>query len=826
MIIKHLFLFLFLSSYQMFDDHQINNYHKKHFKTAESYNTYTLADIEIEGNTKYNKKQILEFSQLKIGDKIQITNEKANFRIKKLWDTNLFNNINTYIHYINKDKIALKISLEDLPILYSLKLIGIKKYEFNTINKKIHIKVGMIINKKLINNIENDIKKYFYEIGYPDVIIYCRIYKDINQNNILNIHVNKRSRIKISKLIFEGNQELSYSRLCHIMKNTKQYTLLSNIFNNSKYIFSKYRDDCNDIINEYQSLGFRDAKIISDTIRRDNKNNFIIKIKIKEGKRFYIGKIIFVGNNIFSHQFLSKKLCIKPGDIYNLIKMKKNILNEKNHHSIISTYLNKGYLFSSINIIEKAIKDNIVNIEIRISEGEKFFFNNITFSGNNITKDHVIIRNIMTRSGDNFSKNSIYDTLFNFYNLGFFESEKIFLDIKPYLSSHYVDIRWKLFEKNTNHIQLQGGYGSGRFIGSISLNIDNFSSIDIFNINKWTPLPQGDGEKLSLVAKIGSNFKSYGFSFIKPYLSKNFTSFNIGLNNAKIILYDNYKNINKGFLKKIGIYLGINKKINFINSYLNIDLISRYDRYNRIKTNLGIKKLSKTGISNDLSYTLSLQRISYGKENIFPINGSEIDLYCIFTFPYSIILRNQLNLYQKNYSLPEYLKVKIKIVFYKEILNKIVTKIGGEFGVLGDYDSKLNIIPFHRFYLGGTGTNNSELIMNDYIPLRGYYIDDIHHLKNDVGGVIYNRIFTEIRYPIIMNEMIKTWMLCFFEAGNTTKNYNNYNPFHLKKSIGTGIRLYMSPFGFLGFDLGYGFDNIIKNSQSKLKSHFIIGSDI
>lgn len=807
---KHFFLLLFLYQFCNSNTLKINNYSKKY------YNTYILADIEIEGKTEYNKRQILEFANLKLGDKIQIPNEKAKFKIKKLWDTNLFNNIHIYINSINKNKIYLKIILEDLPRLYSLKLIGIKKYEFNEINNIFNIKGGMIINKKIVNNIENNIKKYFNEKGYPDAIIYCKIYKDIYKNNILNINVNKRNRIKISKIIFEGNKELSYSELCAIMKNTKQY----NFFNNSKFISSKYREDCNNIINKYQSLGFRDAKIVSDSIIRDNKNNFIIKIIINEGKRFLIGKINFVGNNIFSNQFLYKLLCFRSGDLYNLIKIKNNILDEKNNNSIISTYLDKGYLFISINIIEKYIIDNIVNIEIRISEGEKFIFHKINFLGNNITKDHVIIRNIMTRSGDNFSKKRIYDTILNFSNSGFFESKKIFIDITPDLSSHYIDLRWRLFEKNANHIQLQGGYGSGRIIGSISLNFNNFSIIDFFNLKKWTPLPQGEGEKISFFAQIGSNYKSYGFSFIKPWIiyGKNFTSFNIGLNNSKTIL----DNKSKGYLKNIGIYLGINKKFNFIdNGSINLDLISNYDRYDRIKTNLGIKELSKTGISNDLNYILSVKRISYSPNYIFPINGSEFNFYCRLTLPYSIIFRNRLNLY-KNYYWPEYFKFKIKIFFYEEILSNIVTKIGGEFGVLGYYNSKFKMIPFHRFYLGGTGISNSQF--NEYIPLRGYYIDDIHNLKNDIGGVIYNRMFTEFRYPIIMNEMIKTWILCFLEAGNTTKNYNNYNPFNLKRSIGTGIRVYMSAFGFLGFDLGYGFDNII--SKSKWKTHFIIGNDI
>lgn len=820
MIAKHVFLFVLLYLYQIFNyetltpiDYQNNQ--KKY------YSIYTLADIKIEGKTEYNKKQILEFSKLKLGDKIQIPNKKSKFRIKKLWDTNLFNNIHTYINYINKDKIYLKISLEDLPILNSLKLIGIKKDEFNEITKNFNIKVGMIINKKLIKNIENYIKKYFNEKGYPDVIIYCKIYKDIYKNNILNIYVNKRNRINISKIIFEGNKELSYSQLSNIMKNTKKYNLLNNILlKNSKYISYKYKEDCKDIISEYQSRGFRDAKIVSNNIIRDNKNNFIIKIKIKEGKQFVIGKINFIGNHFFSNQFLEKLLDCRSGDIYNLVNIKKNIFDENNNNSIISAYLNNGYLFSSINTIEKSIIDNKVNLEINIVEGEKFVFNKINFSGNNITKDHIIIRNIMTLSGDNFSKKSIYDTIFNFYKSGFFEAEKIFIDIKPNLLSKYVDIRWRLFEKSANHIQLQGGYGFGKIIGSISLNFNNFSIIDIFNIKKWRPLPQGDGEKISFFAQIGYNFQSYGFSFIKPWIiyGKNFTSFNIGLNNSKIILYNNTK---KGYLKNIGIYLGINKKYNFIDNYLILDLKSNYDRYNRIKTNLGIHELSKTGISNDLNYTFSLKRISSGPDSIFPINGSEFDLYCTLTFPYSIIFRNRLNLY-KNYYLPEYLKLKIKLFLYEEILKNIVIKFGGEFGVLGYYNSKLKIIPFHRFYLGGTGISSSQFIMNDYIPLRGYYINDIHKLKNDIGGVIYNRIVTEFRYPIIRNEMIKTWILCFLEAGNTTKDYNNYNPFHLKRSIGTGIRVYMPAFGFLGFDLGYGFDNI----QSKWKTHFIIGSDV
>lgn len=806
---KHFFLFFLLSSYSVCNSHTIKITDASYNKYIK-YNIYTLADILIEGKTEYNKKQILEFAHLKLGDKIQIPNGKMHLQIKNLWATNLFNNIDIYINEIQQDQIYLKIVLEDMPRLYAFKLIGIKQDEFHQINKNFHIQVGMIINKQVIDNLENNIKKYFNEQGYPDVIIYCKISKNRNKKNILNIHVNKYTRIKISQIIFEGNNKLSSSELSDIMKNTKKY----NFFNSSKYIADKYIEDCNNIIDKYQALGFKDAQIVSDSIIRDNKNNFIIKIKIKEGKQFFIGKIHFVGNYVFNNQFLEKLLDYKSGDIYNLVKIKKNILDENNNNSILSTYLDHGYLFISINTIETAIIDNIINLEIRISEGKKFLFNKINFSGNTITKDHIIIRNITTHYGNHFSKKSIYDTLLNLTKLGCFESENIWLDIKPDLFSHSVEIRWKLFEKSANHIQVQGGYGDGKIIGSISLNFDNFAMIDILNLKKWTPIPQGDNEKISFFAERGSKLESYGFSFIKPWIySKDFTSFHVGFNHSKTKLYDN--NINKGYLKNIGIYLGINKKFNFINSYLNLDLLSNYEKSHRIKTKFGIQdqEFHNIGISNDLNYTIALQHISYGPDHIFPIQGSAVDLSCLFTLPYSILINN-------NSSWPEYLKLKIKILLYKNIFSNIVTKIGGEIGVLGSYSSKL--IPFHRFYLGGTGIYNS--FFNDYIPLRGYNIDDIHNLKNDIGGVIYNRIFTEFRFPMIMNDIIKTWLLCFLEAGHITNDYNHYNPLNLKRSIGIGIRGYMYNFGYLGCDLGYGFDN--NHSQSKWKTHFIIGRDL
>lgn len=812
--------------------------------TNKNAKTYTLADIQVKGALEFSKNQILDLTHLNIGDEISIPGNKINHAVKKLWNTHLFNDVAIHILKIQDRQLYLQVYLEGLPELYEIEFKGIKKSQFEELFKDNPIKQGVRISQDLLKSIQNALVKYYQNKGYPEAQIYFKTYKN-DQNKVhLVVQAEKGNRVRVSRIIFEGNKQVPASSLLKAMKNTKKKNFLTNLFSASKYVRAPFEEDLKSIVTKYQSLGFRDAAVVSDAIWKIDEKNYGIKIKLNEGERYYLGNVSFIGNSVFDNNELKEILTYKKGDPYDFIGIKKKTSDSQDDSSISSIYLDKGYLFSRVTPIETNINERTVDVEIRIEENKAAVFNKVTFSGNTITKDHVIARELLTRPGDLFSKINIKRTLFGLAQLGFFEPEKIVPELKPDPATNSVNLNWKLTEKSSSQVQLQGGYGGGRFIGTLSLNFGNFSLGNLFKGKEWNPIPQGDGQQLSLSAQAGHLFQSYGISFTEPWISgRTPASLGFSLNYSRQKLSSSEvsdpqsgnlsdlsmekntdsKQNSVGGLSTFGASLGFTKRLNWPDDYFSLSLSLNYDRYVRHNTDMGIKELPKQGVSNDLNYSISLRRFSAGPDQVFPTSGSDLDLSGMFTFPYSLFNKKNTNA-QNNYKWLEYYKLKIRSYWYKEILGKLVGKIGGEFGFLGNYSREQGISPFQRFFIGGTGLLGFRLGGRDYIPLRGYPdAEQKDAISPTGGGVVYNRFLFELRYPLLMNSIAKIWALGFAEAGNSANEYKKYKPFELKKAAGVGLRTFMPAFGFLGLDLGYGFDSIV---PSKWQTHFIIGRDL
>lgn len=812
-----LFTIFYLSILLAQSDVQTRNSEEIIHKEAK---TYVLADIQIKGAIEFTKNQILDFTHLSIGDEIQIPGNKISYAVKRLWSTHLFNDVAIHILKIENHQLYLEIYLEGLPELSELEITGMKKSQFEELFKDKPLKAGTKITEDLLNSVRNSLQKYYMDKGYPEAQVHFKTSKDEQNKTQLAIHIEKGVRIKVAQITFEGNKELPEARLQSAMKNTRKKNFLTNIFHPSKYIREKFEEDLKSIVTKYQSLGFRDAYIISDSLWKIDEKNYGIKIKLDEGQRYYLGNVSFVGNKVFDDDKLKKIFTYKKGDPYDFVGIEKKTSDSQNDASISSVYLDEGYLFSRVSPLETTIKDHTVDIEVYIQENKAAIFNKVTFSGNRVTKDHVIARELLTRPGDLFSKSDVKRTLFGLAQLGFFEPEKITPDLKPDPSTHTVDLDWKLTEKSSSQIQLQGGYGGGRFIGTLALSFGNFSLGNLFKGKEWNPIPQGDGQQLSLSAQGGPRFQSYSVSFTEPWISgKNPTSLSSSLNYSKQSISS--RENSDGKLNTLGASLGLIKRLNWPDDYFSLSMSLNYDRYYRHNTDMDIKRLSKYGVSNDLNYSVSLRRMSAGPDPIFPISGSEFDLTGMFTFPYSLFNKNSINSDSK---WVEYYKFKIRSYWYTEIIGKLVAKIGGEFGFLGTYSPGKSISPFQRFFIGGTGLLGFRLGGRDYIPLRGYTdAEQADSISPVGGGVVYNRFLLELRYPVVMGGMAKIWALGFAEAGNSVEEYKKYKPFELKRATGLGVRIFMPAFGFLGLDFGYGFDS---GMRSKWQTHFVIGRDL
>lgn len=751
--------------------------------------TYILSGVKIKGLYR-EKKKIINIIYPKIGKEIKV--KKINDFIKDLWKTNLLKNIFVFVEKIKGKKIFLKILIEEVDKLSDLKVTGSNRDKF------IQKFNGSKINGDFLSSLKKDIRKYYIKKGFPYVLV--------NTENS-NIHVQKGPGVRIKKIILEGNKKVSSEELLR-----SRIKKVLDIFNKSRSVTEVEKD----IIDKYQSLGFIDAHIVSKDIFRLDEKNFLLKIKLYEGKRYLIGDVSFVGNTVFEKKKLKKLLNFEKGDPYNPIGIIESTEDQKNESSIYSLYLNKGYYLSKVFTVEKSVKDHKVYVEVRIEEGRLTFLDRITFSGNLVTKDHVILRALKTIPGDVFSERNIKQTFLHLARLGIFDHNNILPFFMENKNKNTVDIEWKLKEKVSGKFQIQGGYVGNKLIGNLYIYLNNLSLENLIKRRFYHFLPQGDGQWLSLSSQVSKNFQYYGFSFTDPWIGRYFpTSFtfegNYSQNSKKKYEKDDYQTT-------IGFSSGISSRLKWPDDYFSWAAFVNYNNYHYSDgEEWSFKDLSKGRGIHDLRYSFSLNRTSSGPDPIFQVSGSEFDLTTVFTIPYSLLQRKK-NKYTQKWV--EYLKIKLKTYWYKSFLQKFVLKTGGELGFLINYNKYKEIPSFQRFFLGGYESTN---LSKDYIPLRGYPNPGIFGgISPKIGGLFYNRILMEVRYPIIMNESGIIWLLGFWEGGNVSDHYSFYKTFQLKKSIGMGLRTFFPIFGTLGVDFGYGLDQKTENVH-KWQIHLILG---
>ena len=804
--------------------------------------SYILKDIVVDGVKKYTPAQILRFTGLSKGEVVDIPGQKISSAVKKLWETESFSEVEVYVEDVEGQSVVLKFYLQDLMELGEVKFVGkgVGKSKNEKLIKDNNLKPGTKITNDLISSLKNKIPQEYVKKGFADAKITIQDKINANDPNLVDwtIEVAKGKKVKIAKIEFEGNDQVSDAKLRKKgFKETKQKRFgIKGILKPSKFIKDKYEEDKINLISYYNSLGFRDARIVSDSVWRNDKG-FNINVKLNEGKKYYIGDVNFIGNTSYSTEVLQKLLGYRKGEIYDAVGFNKKVGEDggkEDDTDIKSLYLNNGYLFSSVIPVEKAVRGDSIDIEIRIKEGEKATWNRVTWSGNTTTHDHVILRSLRTKPGNLFSKLDIKRTYFDLAGMQFFDPQQIGQDIQPNQQDNTVDVHWTLVEKGSSQVQLQAGYGGNSFIGTLGLTFNNFSLRNFLKLKDFKPVPQGDGQTLSVQAQAGQYFKNYSLSFTEPWLfGTRPTALSVGLNHSTVNYTDTY-----GASQKLNIFsasVGLNKLLNWPDNYFSLYTGIAYQRYNF--SNYPFQFGSTTvydGNVNNFSFNVGLSRNSAGYDPIFPTTGSNIEATIKFTPPYSLFQNKDYTSMtpQEKYKWMEYFKVKLKADSYSEIIGKLVLRSSAEMGFLDGYNKDLGAPPFERFYVGGTGLFGGRYDGRELIPLRGYENASTEGgTSTDItpygGGTIYSRYAAELRYPISMNQTAKIFALTFAEAGNTWNNYSSFNPFQLKRSVGVGIRVYMGAFGLIGFDFAYGFDKTIGGSEpSGWQTHFLMNQSL
>ena len=833
-------------------------------KELDSGRKYTINSVTVTGAQSYNEQTVIAFTGLRKGDRIYIPGEKLSQVTKKLWEQNLFSDIAFYVTNIDGDKVDLELYIVELPKLHEVTVEGkgIRKNKIKEIIKDNELKPGVKITNNLINTTRNYITKKYQKDGFfnTDVKITTTPVIDSTGAEIsqdMKISIDRGKRVKVNSIAFEGNEHFGDGKLRRTMKNTKRKNFIR-AWKRSKYTETGFKEDKESILEEYKANGYRDARIIEDTLIVLDNKNVAINMKLEEGDKYYFGDIRFIGNSVFTDSQLRQILGISKGDVYNGVMLQKRIQDDSapDAEDITNLYQNNGYLAARINPVEVAVRNDTIDFEIRIMERNLFYFDHITVVGNDRTNDHVIYRELRTRPGQKYSKRDIVRTLRELGQLQFFDPEKLDPRFKNVDENNgLVDIEYSVVEKGSSQVELQGGYGGGGFVGTLGLSFNNFSLRNIFRPETYKPLPMGDGQKLSLRAQASSYYQTYSLSLTEPWLGgKKPIQFSTSFSHTEQYFYDySRRRADKSRSFTItGGSIGLAKKVKWPDDYFVWSNAISFQHYSLSNYNTGLFTFGD-GHSNNLAYTIGISRNNTTINPIYPMAGSDFSFTAKLTLPYSSfnnvdykalsneraiqesILKDpnstssqlvdatqrRSEIDQARFDWLEYYKIKFKGSWYTRLIDKLVLKTSTEFGFLGAYNSDRGVPPFERFFVGGDGLGAYSLDGREVIQLRGYPNQSLSDVD---GNTIYNKFSLEVRYPVTLAQMASIYVLAFAEGGASYDSFKSYNPFELKRSVGAGLRIFMPAFGLLGIDFGYGFDSVLgRTERNGWQTHFIIG---
>lgn len=838
---------------------------------------YEIGGIVVDGAKYVDGSMLSMIAELRVGNTIKIPGDDISRAIRKIWEQGLFEDVAINATNFVGNKVFLQICIKERPRVSKFSFKGIKKSEADDIRNKINLSRGDIATDHLLTKTTRIIEGYYFEKGYNNVDIDIQQVADTARENYIDmqIYINKGPKVKIGKINVIGNEHLADGQILAAMKDTKQrghFDPLSplgplvvntvadvitlkplraitgveeyfydnyrpRIFKASKFLESNYVDDKKHIIEKYNAKGYRDARIVRDSVYRIDDKNLGIDLVIDEGNRYHYRNINWTGNTKYSDETLNSILGIKPGDVYNKELLDKNLNYSETNLDISSLYMDDGYLFFRVDPVEVAVDNDSIDLEIRLTEGKQARINNVTLTGNTKTYDHVVLRELYTRPGQLYSRSDVVRSIRELATLGFFNQESINPDVQPNFSDNTVDINYSVEEAAADQIRFSAGYGAGFLMLEAGLQFSNFSMRNIFNKKAWRPLPMGDGQKLSLnVTTYGTHYISYGLSFTEPWLGgRKPNALTVSLYQSYFSKYVDRASPDWGWFKMTGGTIGLGRRLTWPDDYFSLYQGINLKRYNLNNYQTGYLNVGDgNGQFNLISYNFVLSRNSVSQP-IYPRNGSEFQLGLEITPPYSLLSSKDYSSLEENekYKWIEMHRWSFKAAWYTELYDKLVMMTRVRFGYLGHFNSQIGPTPFHRYYLGGDGLNNISMDSRELVGMRGYGNNALtpgyynNSSSGGTGGNLMTKYTLEMRYPLSLNPQATIYALTFLEAGNCWLGFENFNPFEVKRSAGLGVRIFLPMFGLLGLDWGYGFDDVYGTTgENHSQFHFSIGGSI
>ncbi len=833
--------------------------------TSQRGRTYEIAGIEVEGAPNYDPTIIIGYTGLKVGQKIDIPGEDITDACKRLWRQGLFSNVQILVDKTVGSKAWLTINLREQPRIASINYIGAKKGEQKDLQDRLQLAQGNQITQNIVNRAEQIIKKYYSDKGFGNAAVKITLEDDLSAQNqvLVNIKIDRHDKVKVHKIYITGNDVLSDGKIQRTMKKTNEKGKLLNIFRQKKFVETDYQDDLKRIIDKYNELGYRDARIVADSVVPYDDHTVDVYITVEEGHRYYINDITWVGNTVYPTELLADILGMEKGDVYNQKLLNKRVSDDDD--AVSNLYYNHGYLFYQLVPIERNVDGDSIDLEMRMVEGPQARINRVVINGNDRIYERVVRRELRVKPGQLFSRDDLMRSAREIAATGQFNPETMDIRPEPNEDDGTVDIIFNLESKPSDQLELSFGWGQTGIIGKVGIKFTNFSIRNLFHPSSYKGLiPQGEGQSLSISAQTNARYyQAYSFSFVDPWFGgkrpnqlsvSGFYSRQTGVNSSyynnqwanssyysyygssyysdnSSYYYQNSYDPNK-WLQMLGITVGLGKRLSWPDDYFTFSAELSYNWYNL--KNWEYLYYMKNGTSNSVVLGLTLARQSIDN-SYYTRSGSIFSLNLQVTPPFSVFRNKDWKaLYEANtdaskkelYKWIEYWKLRFKSRTYIPLTDPdgqwtLVLMTRADIGLLGSYN-KWCKTPFETFYVGGDGMTGSYTYATETIGLRGY--DNGQFTPYTAEGYAYTRYGLELHFPFLLQSSTTIYGLCFVEAGNAWTSVGAFAPFDVKRSAGVGVRVFLSMIGWMGIDWAYGFDKVY-GTRGGSNFHFILGQE-
>lgn len=823
---------------------------------------YVVGGVRVEGNNYFAQEQILQITGLQKGMEVTVPGEELSSIVNRLWLQRYFEDVAIAVDSLapGRDTAFFKICVTERPRVSRWTFSGVKTGEQKELLERLNLRRGGEFSDYVAKTSTDIIKRYYKEKGFLNVNVDVNTKKDTMIRSAIRVQfaVDRGEKVKVKKITFSGNENVKETKLVRSMKKTKDARFI-NFFSSKKFNESEYDNDKRAMLSAFNEAGYRDARIVKDTMYYLEPGRLQIDFEIDEGKRYYFRDITWTGNSVYNSETLNDILMIKKGDVYDVVTMEKRLFGggKQNEFDVSKLYRDNGYLFFNLQPVELNIQGDSVDVEMRIVEGKPATLNNIIINGNDLTNERVVRRQVFTRPGYLFSQSDFERSVREIASMGQFDPEAIMdasrgYSIVPNSMNNTVDIIYNVTEKPSSQLELSGGWGGNTFVATVGVSFNNFSTRRFFDKSAWRPVPLGDAQNLAVRFQTnGTYYTSLSASFSEPWLfGKKPTSLNMSVyytRQTNSYLAFNILNNNE-FMEVYGFAAGIGKRLKWPDNYFVLYNQLSWQTY-RLQ-NWAYQFLFNTGISHNLSYTLSLSRNSTDQQ-IYPRQGSDFSFSIQLTPPYSLLRKKNRGILDANgnptkvsnwrdinydmqssqdrYKWIEYHKWTFKGAIYTKLVGDLVLMARAQFGYLGYYNRNWGYSPFEGFRVGGDGMSGYDTYGSEIVSLRGYEnysltpqgTSSYNTTGNYYAGNVYDKFTVELRYPVVLQPQSTIYALVFLEGGNCWSDIRNFNPFQIRRSAGVGVRVFLPMIGLLGVDWGYGFDN--HDGQGGSQFHFVIG---